>query len=98
MKLNYYKKIEDRGDFARQLSFFLDHRGFNPYKPNINDDSFWTIDANNDWKVSFYNDTEFELSYRYETRYDISNQDEKPSHLLSKWIAWKWSLDCVTET
>jgi hypothetical protein len=91
-------KIKDRESFAKELSFFINRWGFDPYKPNENDDSFWTIDSNNDWKVKFHSDTEFELVYRYETRYDINNLDEKPSHLLSKWIAWKWSLERVTET
>lgn len=98
MKLKTKNKIQDRELFAKKLSYFINWSGFEPYKPNINDDSFWTIDANNDWKVKFNGDAEFELIYRYEIRCDANDGREKPSHLLSKWIAWKWSLDSVTET
>ncbi len=96
MKLNCSKKIKDRESFAKDLSFFINKWGFDPYKPNENDDSFWTIDSNNDWKVKFHNDTEFELAYRYDRGYDCDIK--KPSYLLSNWVAWKWSLESVTET
>lgn len=44
-------------DMVRLLSTILMagmHRaGFIPYMPNEGDDTFWTLDSGNDWKVTF---------------------------------------------
>lgn len=93
MKLKI-KNIDNRGKFAEQLSYFIHYRGFVPYKPNKNDDSFWTIDGNNNWKVKFYSDEIFELIYRYDGGYFC---DEKPSFLLSKWVAFLYDCEIVKE-
>lgn len=79
MKLKTNNKIQDREIFAKKLSHFINWRGFEPYKPNENDDSFWTIDEGNNWKVKFHSDkyhsdknseedNVFELVYRYDNR------------------------------
>lgn len=55
-----------------------------PYKPNDWDDSFWTIDAGNDWKIKFYSEDNsiFEIIHRYQindnrTEYSSVNEAVK---------------------
>lgn len=51
-----------------------------PYKPNEWDDSFWTIDSGNDWKIKFHDEQSFEVIHRYQindkTRTDYSSVNE----------------------
>lgn len=84
MKLKTNYPITSREAFAKELSYFISWRGFWPYKPNGNDDSFWIIDEGNNWKVKFHScksnsdkfhsdkslagDNVFELVYRYDNR------------------------------
>lgn len=55
-----------------------------PYKPNDWDDSFWTIDSGNDWKIKFYSEDKsiFEIIHRYQindnrTEYSSVNEAVK---------------------
>lgn len=44
----------------------LDQEGF-PYQPNDGDNSYWTLDPGNNWKVKFYDEEpkKFEVIHRY---------------------------------
>jgi hypothetical protein len=60
---------EKRMELAMMLSLMIEGRAFSdiPYKPNISDDFFWTLDCGNDWKLKFTEDkpNEIEVYYRY---------------------------------
>ena len=52
------------------------------YCPNEGDETFWTIDEGNDWKVAFFyqygeNDT-FEIRYRY--------SEERAERFMRGWV------------
>lgn len=58
-----------RSRLATRLSLVIDTRQTDgiPYKPMENDDTFWTLDQHNDWKVGFDDDGEtFYLMCRYD--------------------------------
>ena len=59
----------DRERLASAVSRCVDCRqpGFEPYKPNAHNDTYWTVDSGNDWKVRFPQDAtaSFELVHRY---------------------------------
>lgn len=55
-----------------------------PYKPNELNDSFWTIDSGNDWKIKFYKEDNsiFEIIHHYQindnkTEYSSVNEAVK---------------------
>lgn len=54
-----------------------------PYKPNEHDDSFWTVDDGNDWKVKFFNDdlNLIEIIHRYRNKEAINN--------LTYWLSYR---------
>ena len=54
---------------------------FKPYMPNEGDDSFWTVDSANDWKVQFYTENRMKIWHRY--------SDRAAEHALEKWIAYR---------
>lgn len=68
-----YSTSERRADMAKRLAAIYNptkfDAGFEPYKPNEDDDSYWTIDINNNMKVRFFDapgrQNEFELNHRY---------------------------------
>lgn len=67
-------------------------REFPPYTPNESDDSVWTLDAGNDWKMLFIDDT-FELRHRYQINdraraheYSAVNEGVKS---LAGWLAYR---------
>jgi len=73
MKLHSRYPLATQADRKRLIDFLsitIEGRcgGFQPYKPNENDDTFWTLDSGNDWKVKFFPDEPscFELRYRYQ--------------------------------
>lgn len=75
---------KDREWFAQSLSHIIEAGGqssFQPYKPNENDDYFWTLDAGNDWKVKFFEEDykSFGIIYRYEDR---NNREG----ILAEWL------------
>ena len=62
-------KIKNRTLFAKDVAKMFNGEDLVdfPYMPNDNDDSFWTIDMGNDWKIGF-NDEDasiFYIMYRY---------------------------------
>lgn len=57
------------------------NRGFEPYKPNEQDDSLWTLDQGNDWKVKFHDKRKMEVIHRY--------HNESATKALSLWIAYR---------
>jgi hypothetical protein len=64
------QKIKDREKFVKQIAFLYagkEIKHFSPYMPNDNDDSFWTIDMGNDWKIGFDDkkSNTFYIMYRY---------------------------------
>jgi len=68
---NTYNTAANRKHLAEFLSATIEgdsSRGFSPYKPNEKDDTFWTLDSGNDWKVKFYPESPniFEIIYRYQ--------------------------------
>jgi hypothetical protein len=54
-----------------------------PYKPNLPDDYFWTLDEGNDWKVRFFEDhaKSFQIIHRYNNYEAIKG--------LSEWVAFR---------
>jgi hypothetical protein len=69
--------VADRAKMVEQISFLLigrKQRGFEPYMPNDNDDTYWTIDMGNDWKIGFEDEklNVIYVMYRYST-----NNEEK---------------------
>jgi len=75
---------EKRKHFAERLSALFPSVGeFQPYKPNENDDYFWTLDQHNDWKVKFFRtpiECRFNLTYRYQS------EGTKAEEAISGWI------------
>ncbi len=73
-----------------------------PYKPNEWDDSFWTVDAGNDWKVKFYEDdnTVFEVIHRYQihdkTRTEYSSVNEGVKSLAGL-LAYRLNAKVIIE-
>jgi hypothetical protein len=67
---------------------------FEPYKPNEHDDSFWTVDYGNDWKVKFFDDEPyiFEIIYRYDRRLDGIHKRELA---LAGWLVERLGVDIV---
>lgn len=66
---NTYETSVKKENLAKFLAGTIEGGNqFSPYKPNENDDTFWTIDSANDWKVKFFLETPnvFEIIYRYQ--------------------------------
>lgn len=106
-KFNLTKQREMIATMAHAM---IDARGdkvsFNtngiPYKPNEWDDSFWTVDAGNDWKIKFFDNDEhaFEVIHRYQihdknnTEYSSVNEGVKS---LAGLLAYRLSGKVVIE-
>lgn len=84
----------DRESYAHSVAAILnwrvDHSQI-PYKPNISDDYYFTVDEPNNWKIKFYDDNQtFEIVHRY------SGRDEKINEeilILSEWLAIRFNLE-----
>lgn len=61
------KPITDRAEFAKAVAAKFGAQSKTiPFMPNVGDDSFWTVDAANDYKVGFTDDDSvYYVSYRY---------------------------------
>lgn len=57
---------------------------FESYTPNENDETYWTIDSGNNWKVTFLDDGQFRVTYRYN---NVENQGEEK---LYRWLSFVW--------
>lgn len=77
---------EARATCALRLGRLVSVGDITPYKPNEDDDHYWTIDSGNDWKVTFFPDHPTRVHIRY--RYNRLNRDmETP---LAGWIMARW--------
>ena len=76
-----YKTKVDRENMAKFVANCMGDR-FDPYMPNEDDDTFWTVDRGNDWKVQFSDEDDciMEIWHRYE------NKDAVES--LAKWLTY----------
>ena len=79
-------KIKNRTLFAKDVAKMFNGEDLVdfPYMPNDNDDSFWTIDMGNDWKIGF-NDEDasiFYIMYRY-GHHEIENMNSKQRIFVS---------------
>jgi hypothetical protein len=78
-----YKEHLNRGEMAAFVSGCMGdcYRDFEPYKPMAHDDTFWTVDRGNDWKVKFFPDrpNEMEIMHRY--------RDADGVRKLCEWVA-----------
>ena len=72
------------------LSKLLDplEKHFEPYKPNANDDTFWTLDTGNNWKVQFFPEQPnlFELRFRYQC------PTQQYEEALAAWLAIRFGV------
>ena len=86
---------EKRKHFAERLSALFPSVGeFQPYKPNENDDYFWTLDQHNDWKVKFFRtpiECRFNLTYRYQS------EGTKAEEAISGWIVRQHAAKILSE-
>jgi hypothetical protein len=77
---------EARKQCATRLGRLVSVNDIEPYKPNEDDDLYWTIDSGNDWKVKFFADNPKRVQIRF--RYNRPERDlETP---LSNWIMARW--------
>ncbi len=77
---------EAREQCARRLGRLVSVYDIDPYKPNEDDDRYWTIDSGNDWKVKFFVLHPNRVQIRY--RYNHPSRDlETP---LAGWIIARW--------
>lgn len=89
-----YSTAHSRERFAEYLSAILQvgkDRTFQPYKPNADDDLYWTLDAGNDWKVRFMPDDSgiFEIRYRY----SVGNPEQEAA--LAGWLKARIGVEVV---
>lgn len=59
--------------------------GFVPYQPNKTDDTYFIIDRNNDWRLSFFEDdpSSFEIKYRYQCA------EVQAEEALAAWLKYR---------
>jgi len=84
MTIIKYRNKLVRKDMASFVAGLMNNnRTFEHYMPNDGDDSFWTVDDGNDWKVKFNSDcpNEMEIIHRYNKLKAIEN--------LAGWIAYR---------
>lgn len=87
-----------RESFASLLTDILqagNHLDEVPYRPNGDrDDTFWTLDSGNDWKVVFYPDQPnlFRLTYRY----NHPTNDHEAA--LAGWLVARYDMVIVGES
>ncbi len=90
-----YSSAENRKRLVNFLSTTIEGRkDFEPYKPNENDDTFWTLDSANNWKVLFSPQAEpecFEIRYRY---HNGSSQHEAA---LAAWLAVSLNVEVLED-
>ncbi len=105
MKLRYRIPIvtpETRKALVDLLSATIQGRprdSFEPYCPNEHDDTYWTLDSANDWKVCFPGSLSsgpnsddlcvFEVRYRYE-------QGTPKEAALAGWLVARIGAEVVT--
>ncbi len=87
---------ESRVEWANLLSLVVEGRrideSFSPYKPNVNDDTYWTVDRGNDWKVSFpSNSRQFVIRYRY------NNPTADKEAALAGWLSARFGCEILGE-
>jgi hypothetical protein len=84
---SYSDVSEMRARVAEMVTNIIDGRAENgvPYRPNGRDDTYWTVDSGNDWKIKFDEQEigTFELIFRY------SDKEGKLTESLARWIAYK---------
>lgn len=67
-----FSSAEARKEFAEYLARLLESTSpestFQPFRPNDHDDTYWTIDSGNNWKVQFFPEqpNRFGIVYRYQ--------------------------------
>ena len=71
-------------DFVSRTLEARDPSTFTPYKPNEHDDTFWTVDSANDWKVRFLADEPHAFVLRF--RYHAEGRNPHES-ALAAWLA-----------
>ncbi len=81
-----------RREFAVDLGRIVCSGRMPPYMPNEGDDTFWTVDEGNDWKIQFYPDklSEFEVRFRY----DRGNPEQEKA--LAGWLVVKWNVEVIS--
>jgi hypothetical protein len=88
-------KVLDRTKFAAEVAFMFNGEeiGDFPYMPNENDDSFWTIDRGNDWKIGFdrKDKKKFYIMYRYGGYAKDENEEETEQDKFVKLLAAKYN-------
>lgn len=81
-----------RSFFVTALSRMIEVRSdFEPYKPMEQDDTYWTLDSANDWKLKFLDDGTFRVTYRYET-------GTPKEAALAGWLTVRLAVEVVQET
>lgn len=82
-KIDEFKSAQSKQDMANYVSSTVEagNSGFNPYKPNDWDDTFWTVDSGNDWKIKFIDDSTMEVIHRYHNKEAIFG--------LATWVAYR---------
>lgn len=82
---------EQRWFIIHALSRMIEARpGFEPYKPMEYDDTFWTLDSANDWRLKFLDDGTFRVTYRYE--------DGTPREAaLAGWLTVRMAVEIVDD-
>ena len=80
-----YTTILCRKDMAEFVARCMGTRQYKdlPYKPNKHDNTFWTLDIGNDWKVKFFPDepNTMEIIHRYGNKEAIK--------ALASWVAYR---------
>lgn len=93
-----FETPDQRKRFAHMLSCMIDGRGpedsFSPYCPNEREDTYWTLDRGNDWKVTFYPEKPETFRIRY--RYNGLSQDKESA--LAGWLVSRLGCEIVKET
>lgn len=85
----------NREVYASLLSrLFSNPANFEPYKPNENDDYFWTLDAGNDWKLKFFENypDRFAITFRYQCEGNSYEQ------ALAEWLKVRYKVKVLEES
>lgn len=92
IKLNKPATARTREEIAKLAAATVDAglgRADTPYKPNDDDDTFWTVDQGNDWKLKF---SEFDPSvFMVEHRY----RDKSAVEGLTRWLAYRLGAELI---
>ena len=92
-----FKTPEARKSFAYFMAGFIEGGSiykdrFEPYLPMPDNDTFWTLDSGNDWKLIFLPDEPncFIIRYRYQ---NPTNQKEEA---LAAWLQVRINVTILT--